>query len=274
MAQWPVAMQMYCWSQHYAKTKQRLEDNLDEALRETAATGFKVVETSLSVASTSAAAAAFKGLLNKHGLQACALFHGGIYHEKGAAGKVVEQTVEFARAAHAVGIQAIDVNPQPKPGKALKTDEELKIQCDYLNKVGRALKDMGLEFWVHNHDPEALNNAREIRADGDMTDPSVVHLCLDTHWVLRGGAQPLPLLRELAPRVKALHLRNSVNGVWSEALGDGDIDHRAICRLLREVGFTGWLIAELAYEAKTVQTRSLTENLRLSREYVRQVFGV
>ena len=274
MTQWPVAMQMYCWSQHYAKTKQRLEDNLAEALRETAAAGFKVVETSLSVASTPAAAAAFKALLDKHGLSACSLFHGGVYHERGAAEKVVEQTIEFARAARAVGIQAVDVNPQPKPGKALKTDEELKIQSEYLNKVGRALKALGLEFWVHNHDPEALSNAREIRADCEMTDPSVVHLCLDTHWVLRGGVQPLPLLRELAPRVKALHLRNSVNGIWSESLGDGDIDHREMRRLLEDVGFTGWLIAELAYEAKTVQTRSLTENLRLSREYLRQVFGV
>ena len=274
MAQWPVAMQMYCWSQHFAKSKQRLEDNLDEALRETASAGFKVVETRLSAASTPEAAAAFKALLDKHGLKACALFHGGIYHERSAAEKVVAQTVEFARAARSVGIQAIDVNPQPKPGKALKTEEELKIQCEYLNQVGRALKGLGLEFWVHNHDPEALSNAREIRMDCELTDPALVHLCLDTHWVLRGGVEPLPLLREVAPRVKALHLRNSVNGVWSESLGDGDIDHRAMCRLLKEVGFTGWLIAELAYEAKTIQTRSLTEDLRLSRDYVRQVFGV
>jgi inosose dehydratase len=150
----------------------------------------------------------------------------------------------------------------------------LKIQCEYLNRVGRALKDLGLEFWIHNHDPEALNNAREIRADCDLTDPALVHLCLDTHWVLRGGTQPLPLLRELAPRVKALHLRNSQNGIWSESLGDGDIDHRAMCALLKEVAFSGWLIAELAYEPKTVQTRSLTDNLRISRDYVRAVFGV
>jgi len=69
-------------------------------------------------------------------------------------------------------------------------------------------------------------------------------------------------------------LRNSKDGVWTEAFGEGDIDHSAMSQLLREIGFSGWLIVELAYEEKTVITRTLEENASISREYVREVFGV
>jgi len=38
--------------------------------------------------------------------------------------------------------------------------------------------------------------------------------------------------------------------------------------------YHGYLVVELAYEKRTRITRSLEEDLRLSREYARKVFGV
>jgi inosose dehydratase len=81
-------------------------------------------------------------------------------------------------------------------------------------------------------------------------------------------------LDQYGPRLGSLHLRNSTNGIWSESLGDGDLDYRAIASKLAALKFDGPLIVELAIETGTPQTRPLVESMRISREYLRAIFGV
>jgi inosose dehydratase len=131
---------------------------------------------------------------------------------------------------------------------------------------------MGL--WLHNHAPEMRDEGRELRSNLDRTDPALVGFCADTHWIYRGGGDLLEYLERYGDRLGSLHLRNSVAGVWSETLGDGDLDHRAIAAKLAAARFDGPLIVELAIEEGTPQTRSLVENMRISRAYLREVFGV
>jgi hypothetical protein len=95
-------------------------------------------------------------------------------------------------------------------------------------------------------------------------------LCIDLDWVFRGGQNPVAILREAGMRTASLHIRSSRNRVWSEAIGAGDIDYAAVAVELKRLRVQPFLVAELAYEAGTKPTRSLEENLRLSREYVEQ----
>jgi sugar phosphate isomerase/epimerase len=85
---------------------------------------------------------------------------------------------------------------------------------------------------------------------------------------------PLALIREYPARIRSLHLRNSIGGVLSEVLGEGDIDHVALVRLLEEIGYEDWLLVGLEYEQDTEVTRAVRENLRLSVDYVGEVFGL
>ena len=68
-------------------------------------------------------------------------------------------------------------------------------------------------------------------------------------------------------------MRNSRDGIWSEVLGEGEIDYGRVRKILDEIGYQGFYTVELAYEAKTRETRSLEENLRRSRDYTRRVLG-
>jgi len=272
MAKHLVAAQLYVFSQHYGQQKKTLEDNLGEALADVAAAGFEGVEGNLSFAGTPEKAERLKGLLAKNRLRLAGLFHGGVYHEREQAEKTVAEMRQLAPLARQVGCTLIDVNPGVKRG-APKTDDELAVQGEYLDKVGAVLREQGLTFVTHNHTPEILNGARETRSNLRLTRPENMGLCVDTHWVLRGGESPIGLLREWGSRVKALHLRNSTSGVWSESFGPGDIDHKEIAAWIRQTGYAGPLIVELAYEAATPRTRPLRENLRLGREYIREVFG-
>jgi inosose dehydratase len=69
-------------------------------------------------------------------------------------------------------------------------------------------------------------------------------------------------------------VRNSRGGVWTEDFGDGDIDYRLVAQYLRQTGFTGFLSVELAWDKETAVTRPLEENLRRSRQYAQNVFGI
>src|SRR5205814_1226186 len=105
-------------------------------------------------------------------------------------------------------------------------------------------------------------------------DPDLVRYCADVHWIYRGGGDPYDYLDRYGPRVGSLHVRNSRDGVWSEELGEGDIDYRRVCRILDRHRFAGPIYVELAIEAGTPQTRPLRESAHLSREYARSVFGL
>jgi inosose dehydratase len=106
------------------------------------------------------------------------------------------------------------------------------------------------------------------------TDPKLVSLCADVHWLFRGGQDPYALLEEAGKRVASLHLRNSTNKIWAESLGDGDLDYRRVAAILRKSGIKPYLVVELAYEKDTRPSHTLEEDLNASRAYVEKVFGV
>ncbi|MBI3469439.1 MAG: sugar phosphate isomerase/epimerase, partial [Planctomycetes bacterium] len=176
-----------------------------------------------------------------------------------------------AKLGAANGLKIVVHNPQPL-GRD-KTEDELNIQAENLNRLGETLNGLGLKLAIHSHDPEMRDGAREWYHMLRHTDPAKVGFCLDLHWVLRGKQDPYRLLEDAGKRVVDLHLRNSRDGVWSEDLGDGEIGYARIAKILDKVGYQGLYTVELAYEAKTNPTRSIEENLLRSRDYVRRVMG-
>ena len=265
-----VGAQLYVWSQVLGKEGKSVEGNFDGVLRDVRDAGLDGAEWNLSAAGDPECAASLKRAYDAQGLRIPSLYSGGSYHIREDAARTVAETLRLAAFAAEIGCPAVTANPNPI-GRD-KTDDELRIQAEHLNRLGEGLRNLGMELFIHNHDPEIRNHAREFRSNLALTDPNLVHFCVDTHWVYRGGEDPVALLREAVHRTRSLHLRNSVNGVWSESFGDGDIDHRQIRQVLEEGNFRGWLLLELAYEGGTVLTRSLTENVRLAGAYLREIF--
>ena len=118
------------------------------------------------------------------------------------------------------------------------------------------------------------NNAREWRYILHNTDPRHVQLCIDLDWVHQGDQNPLALLKEAGPRVTEIHVRSSRNKLWLESVENGDIDYREIAQYLSTAGLSPLTVVELAYAPKTEVTRPLEEDLRRSRVYTEQIFGI
>jgi hypothetical protein len=101
-----------------------------------------------------------------------------------------------------------------------------------------------------------------------------VDCCVDVHRAYRGGQEVMTFIRETGHRLVELHLRNSRQGAWTEDFGPGDIDYQKVADYLRGITFKGYLVVELAYEKDTQITRSVEEDLRLSRQYAEKIFAL
>ena len=257
-----LAAQVYVWTQQFRRQKRALADGIEDVIAGTRAAGFENLEL-MSLFLT-------LELLKVHELKIPIVYNGGPMHEAAAARKTVAQTLELAGAVADAGTRVITVNPSPKPKRVRKSDAELEVQANAVNRLSAGLAGNGLKLILHHHDPEMAENAREWRHLLNNTDAGV---CIDTHWVLRGGQDTMAIVREACERLVSLHLRNSRNDIWTEALGDGDVNYREVAAYLKQSSFQGYLVVELAHQEETKITRSLEENLRLSRQYAEEVFG-
>src|SRR3954470_4198041 len=226
-----VGTQLYGWGQYYQREGKNMSDHMDEILSAVRDCGYDYAEGFLDLSNPNANAR-FAKQLKSHGLQPVALYTGGRLHEEAAVEKTVEQITRAARIAGENGFQIINCNPDPIGRE--KSDQELTVQAQSLNRLGAELKKIGLKFGVHNHTPEMQNNAREFHHNFNATDRKLVGFCYDVHWVFRGGIKPPDALKQYGSRVISWHLRQSRDGIWWEDLSDGDVDYKWIAAYVNE----------------------------------------
>lgn len=268
-----LSMEAYIFQQYANRQGKKLGGVLDEVIPMARAAGFRNIELNAEFFAPELRARTLD-LVRSSKLSMPSVYVGGVLHEEAPAVETIQKAVEIGRVCKPFGCTAVVHNPSPKPKSAEKSDDELKLQAKLLNRMGQTLGQNGLVLRVHNHTPEMVNNAREWRYTLHNTDPQHVQLCMDLDWVHQGDQDPLALLKEAGRRVGEIHVRNSKNKLWLESVEDGDVDYRAVARYLNTASISPLVVAELAYAEKTEITRSLEEDLRRSRLYTEQIFGV
>jgi inosose dehydratase len=263
-----VGSNIYGWGQYAERDKKKLDvEEVISALRDT---GYDYLESNMNVAQPEQNAK-FAEQLRAKGLQPVSLYTGARVHEAAQAGVVVARILAAARVCQQAGFQVISCNADPIGRE--KTDEELKTQASALSELGEGLNGLGLKLGLHHHMPEMANHAREFHYSFDHTKPDVVGFCYDVHWVWKGGVMPQDALKQYGDRVVTWHLRQSRGGIWWEDLDTGDVDYAAVAKYATAHDLPRRFTVELAIEPGTKITRSVLENHRHSREFVRTVFG-
>jgi inosose dehydratase len=267
-----VVAQTYIFMQDLQKKNKKIAGSQDEIFSTVAKAGFNQVEL-MSEFFTKDAAAGTLAALKKYNLQVPIVYFGGPMHSKEGSHNTYQDAVSLAERVRSIGVKAINTNPNPKPMRAGKTMDEMRIEADCLNRIATTIAKANLQLFLHHHDVELQNGAAEFKYLLLKTDLSLVKSCIDMHWAYRGGDNPMNILKLAGNRVASVHLRNSTKGVWSETLGDGDVDYRAIAKYLKTAKLKPYLVVELAYDAPTPITRDLASNLRMAREYTEKVFA-
>ena len=267
-----LSVEGYIFQQYAQRAKKPLGDVLPEVIPMARSAGFRNVELNQAFFTPELRQRTID-LLHASGLRMPSVYVGGVMHETGAAEKTIGLALEVAEICRPFGCTGVVNNPTPKPGGPEKTDAELTLQGELIERMGAALKAKGFELRIHNHTPEMVSDAREFRSTLRNTSAALVSICLDLDWVHQGGMDPYELLREAGPRVTEVHVRNSKDRLWLESLGEGDVDYRRIAAEMKEQHQQPLIVVELAWRDNTSVTRSLLENLTLSRRYAERVFG-
>lgn len=152
----------------------------------------------------------------------------------------------------------------------VKTEKELDAQADLLKKIMTVCDQNEVEPNIHNHTFEVENDLHDLK--GILARVPEIKLGPDLNWLVRGGVDPVWFIRTYGKQMVYMHIRDqTADGVWTEAVGEGVIDFPAIADALREVNFSGRAAIELAFDKPP--EREVRENWKMSREYVRKVFG-
>ncbi len=271
-----LACNQYPWLTYYRRDGRDFNASLEAGMADVARSGVDGFEP---LATKPEDIDLLAPLLERHKIEMRSLYVNSVLHDPAQADQSIKTVLSIATKAKAVGTKIIVTNPSPIRwgGAEDKDDTQLKFQAKMLDELGAKLRAIGLLLSYHNHDIELKNAAREFHHMMLGTDPKHVTLCLDAHWIYRGSGDSavavFDIVKLYGRRITELHLRQSRDGIWSETLSEGDIDHPALAKQLLEIGVKPHLVLEQAVEEGSPKTMSPVEAHKQSLEYAKRVFA-
>lgn len=243
---------------------------LDEIFADLAWAGLDFIELMHTALEPEGAAGRIRELSAKHKLPVIGTSYGADFWRRDQHGRILDYAGRMVERLAQVGGRLIGVSVGN--ARRPKTDEELDAQAELLSRLMRLGEAHGIAVNLHNHTYEVEHNEHDLK--GTLARLPEIKLGPDIDWLVGAGLDPVDFIRRYGERIIYAHLRDRRrDGVWAEAMGEGDIDYGAVARALRQARFSGQLAIELAHPRDFRPTRPLRESFKRSRRYVREVMG-
>ena len=243
---------------------------IDQVFADMSAAGLGGVELMSLALRSDGAVARIAALSRQYALPVIGASFGGRMWDRAAHAEVLADAQLVVPRLAKLGGRTLgtSVGATPEP----KTPKEFDAQAELLARLIALCEEHGITLNLHNHTYEVKDNLHDLR--GMLERLPQAKLGPDLNWLLRGGVDPVWFIRTYGSQIVFLHLRDpGADGRGTEAMGEGAMDYAAIAAALREVGFSGPAVIELAHEQGFQRTRPLSDSLRLSREYIRSAMG-
>jgi sugar phosphate isomerase/epimerase len=152
----------------------------------------------------------------------------------------------------------------------LKTESELDSQADVLGKLMKICDKYEIVLNLHNHTNEVQNNLHDLK--GTLSRIPDVKLGPDLNWLVRAGVDPVWFINKYGRQIVYMHIRDQgIDHKWTETVGSGVTDFKAIAQALEKQHFKGRAAIELAFDSDPVNP--LKEDWKKSLEFVRKTFN-
>ncbi len=234
----------------YCKT----ESDLDKTLDKVCAIGYQAVQ----VSGTPLAADVVKRQLDSHNLYCCAT-HIGMDALKGDAQALIDQHLTLE-----CDFTALGAPPPEYRGTVEQVNELIRI----FDAMGEKLLAKGIRLGYHNHhfEFERLPGTKMTMLEYfyDNSNPEFVAAEIDTHWVTRGGQNPVNWIHRVGKRMPVIHFKDFaiIDGgtpVFCE-IGEGNLDWPAIIKACREEGIRWYSIEQDAL----FRDRDIFDSIKIS----------
>ncbi|NMB96059.1 MAG: sugar phosphate isomerase/epimerase [Clostridiaceae bacterium] len=196
----------------------------------------------------------FKSICEEYGAKPVGFY----FHFNGNWDNDVEDVKKKFPFMAACGVNRMNLQSTGLVGRRA-TKEELDYNLRVINEIAKMAKDYGIVPCVHTHYNTTVMYEDEIEYILDNTDPEMVAFGPDTAHLTAGLCDPVKMIAKYAERVKFIHLKDITNEGLEVAgmqagvevytnfreLGEGIVDFPSIFKILDDVGYDGYLTAEL-----------------------------
>lgn len=258
-----IATNTYPWFTFARRENKDFKIHSNELLNDISKTGIQGYEPILNSADE------LEGLqtrLKNNHLSMYSFYVNSELHEPALVEKSIPHVLRIAESAKGLGSRIVVTNPTPLQwgGKENKSDKQLRTQSRALDMLGAELRKIGMTLAYHFHDAEFRAGGREFHHMLSGTSFENVKLCLDAHWIYRGCSDSevavFDALKMYGKRIVELHLRQSIDGHWSEAFTmQGDIHYPKIMEHLHRLGIKPYMVLEQAVENKSPRTMNVVQ---------------
>ena len=154
------------------------------------------------------------------------------------------------------------------PENRRKTAADYQAVAKSLEKAGLMLHQHGIILGYHNHafEFEKLDGKYGMDILLENTQPHLVCAEIDVYWVKHAGADPVEYINKLGDRVRALHLKDMLEGQEKRfaPVGTGTIDFKSLIAAADKNGVRyGIVEQDRTYDKATLDAiRTSFENLK------------
>jgi inosose dehydratase len=207
--------------------------------------------------------------VSKRGLYVVTISFGGPANDPAKQADILKgarQAMDFLKP---FGASHLVVFPPSRLKPGADVDAAFKAMAECYNRLGELAGEMGFHAGLHNHLDEMVEKPDEVHKCMAMTDPKLFKFSPDTAHLHLGGSNVVEMFQKYKHRLmfmdykdarwttpKAdIHLDNgqvlakdSKGAKFYESiydLGDGDIDFPSCHRILKEIGYKGWICVDL-----------------------------
>ncbi len=274
---YPISCNTYNWSTFYAREGKEWGKDWEACIQEFAQTGIPAIEPSFPNVEE---VGKLTPILKKYNIQMPSVYVNSLLHKPEEAEKSIATVLAIAdETKKYMDTKIFVTNPSPIRwgGKEAKSDAELLEQSKNMEKLGVELKKRGITLAYHTHDTEMLAGAREFHHILVNTSPDNVSFCFDLHWIYRGSQNSqvavFDVLKLYGKRIVELHIRQSVNGIWTETFNpQGDIDYHRVVREMESMKIRPHIVIEQCLEEKTTVNLGAIEAHKKDLAVIKEVF--
>jgi sugar phosphate isomerase/epimerase len=181
------------------------------------------------------------------------------------------QVTKLAGQAKQFGAHALVMSHKGLSPTGEFTQQALESKAKMLDAAGKRCADQGLVLAYHNHQPEFRNHAAEELGLLKNTDPKLVFLMLDIGHAWMANPDAIDVFAAHSQRCYGLHVRDFHNRV-SVPLGQGEFPLKKLAAVVRQTGWSGWLIDE--EERPNDPDKPGMKATGPSRKTMKEIFGV
>ena len=206
-------------------------------------------------------AAAMRQLLADTGLQLVATYAGGNFIFDEILPEELARVTRAADRAAELGAPHLVVGGGAKRHDGTRDGDFARLGAA-LEQVKTIAEARGLRAHYHPHLSTIVEGPQEVARVFEMTS---IDFCPDTAHLAAAGGDPARLIRELRDRITYVHLKGLQREPFAfTPLDRGDVPTAPILDALHEIGFDGWVCAELdAWD-------NPAEGARLSMEFLQR----